>query len=524
VGAAIIGIGSASGSLAALAGGAVSGANAPQLLVGAALGLVIGALGALGAIAVADRRAVRAFEAGVDAATLSAAASQSMEPAPRGNGATAARPPLRAGAPVPAVAASSTDSRADLRADVGAPATTPARARTAGTVRPAENLEALVTSIGHRYQSLADRQLEALTGLADDEPENGALALATRLARRMRRASKTLQVLADDPDSRETAPTATITDVIAAAIADNDEFARIDYRSLHPARVDGEIVPDLVHLLAELIDNAIGSSRTNSTSVTVLGRRSTDAYLLSVVDEGAGMPTGQRELANERVHTPPALGQQSPAAFGLPTVGRLAARHDIGVTLLEAATDGVIAKVRLPARVLGGGKDRDATPTRAKDRPAVAATGAAATAAGATPGRDDTVIDLSERGARPAPVTAAAAPGATLSNGPEGRDGNSRDGGSRDSGSDDRDGRNQRENRNRRAEPDPASRAELARQVQRNRPTPQEAPVRTSMQPASLARPTERATTPPTRPAGTGGDGERNPNRRPKDGGAGGSA
>src|SRR5436190_1156749 len=82
-----------------------------------------------------------------------------------------------------AVAASSTTESRDPRADTGTPAATPARARTAGTVRPAENLEALVTSIGHRYQSLADRQLEALTGLADDEPENGALALATRLAR-----------------------------------------------------------------------------------------------------------------------------------------------------------------------------------------------------------------------------------------------------------------------------------------------------------------------------------------------------
>src|SRR5215218_2015428 len=124
VGAGIIGIGSASGLVAALAGAAVSSADAPQLLVGAALGLVIGALGALGAIAVADRRAVRAFEAGVDAATLSAAAAPSMEPAPRGNVATAARAPLRAAASAPAVAASSTSESRDPRADAGAPATT----------------------------------------------------------------------------------------------------------------------------------------------------------------------------------------------------------------------------------------------------------------------------------------------------------------------------------------------------------------------------------------------------------------
>jgi hypothetical protein len=251
----------------------------------------------------------------------------------------------------------------------------PGAVRTAGTprvARPAGNLELLVASIGHRFQSLADRQLDALTDLAGEDAGNAKLALATRLARRVRRASKSLQVLADDPDSREVAPNTPITEVIAAALADNDDFARIDFRSVHPAQVDGEVVPDLVHLLAELIDNAAVSSRANGTRVAVLGRRSDDAYLLSVVDEGTGIAADQRNVANERVQAPPRLTDQSPAAFGLPTVGRLAARHGIGVVLLEAATDGVIAKVRLPARLVGGEDGGPAGP-RAKDRPPVGA-------------------------------------------------------------------------------------------------------------------------------------------------------
>jgi hypothetical protein len=122
--------------------------------------------------------------------------------------------------------------------------------------------------------------------------------------------------------------------------------------------------------------------RPSPTSCTC--RRSDDGYLLSVVDEGGGMPRADRESANQTLQTPPALRQQSPARFGLSTTGRLAARHGIAVTLLEAATDGVIAKVRLPAAVLdtppGRGR-RDQKPVE----PARAV--------------DGDVIDLTARGA-----------------------------------------------------------------------------------------------------------------------------
>lgn len=468
-GASIIGICALAGLVAAVGGGLVAGGDAPKLLVGAALGLVVGALGALGVIAVVDRR----LSVDVVDPRLVAFDGADGGEAPLSGAVRTAGPAV---APV-AVAAPSADAAATAPSAAEAPARTRGGVTlTAGTgqstvVRPAANLEALVTSIGHRYQSLADRQLAALSDLAGEDlgdgPDSPKLALATRLARRMRRTSKTLQVLADDPDSRETAPTANIGDVIAAAIADNDEFARIDYRSLHPGQVDGEVVPDVVHLLAELIDNAVSSSRTNGTSVTVLGRRSSDGYILSVVDEGSGMPTNQRTVANDRVHTPPSLGQQSPAAFGLPTVGRLAARHDITVTLLEAATDGVIAKVRLPVRVMA---DQLAGPAarRAKDRPAVGTPGTPGTPgttgdpSGERAGADS-VIDLTDGEARSAtvgagPVKATAA--ATVGASTEGRGGR----------------------------PDPSGRADLARQVQRNRSTNQEAPVRNPMQPASLDR------------------------------------
>ena len=186
------------------------------------------------------------------------------------------------------------------------------------------------------------------------------LAASTRLARRIRRASKTLQVLAHDGECQETSERTSIVSVIELAIADNDHQGRIDYQSVHNAAVSGDAVPDLVHLLAELIDNAITASEHNQTKVVVLGRRSSDGYLLSVVDEGRGIADPERHSANSVLEAPPTLAAQPADSFGLATVGRLASRHGVGVTLLEAATDGVIAKVRLPAALLDGprGKGR----------------------------------------------------------------------------------------------------------------------------------------------------------------------
>ncbi|MPY92981.1 MAG: hypothetical protein GEV08_07910 [Acidimicrobiia bacterium] len=335
-------VGAVSGTIAGLAALVVSGGTGANPVLGAVAGLVVGALGGV---------ATGALHPSAPALVPAVAGRT----APSGLEGLGLDGPDELGGPI---------TTGDLLAVVG-----PAPA--AERLRPAGNLSPLVTSIGNRYRVLADRQLGALGQPSATDagrqpaPTAGAesnagrvasddLGQAARLSRRMRRLAKTLEVLADDPESAELAEPATVTEIIRAAIADNDEQVRIDFSSLHPASVDGGAVADLVHLLAELIDNAIVSSAGNGTKVVVLGRRSTDGYLLSVVDEGAGMRPGDRESANGRLSSPPPLAQQSPTAFGLPTVGRLADRHEIAVHLLEAATDGLIAKVRIPARLLDG--------------------------------------------------------------------------------------------------------------------------------------------------------------------------
>ncbi len=356
----VLGASAAVGLVSGLGGGLVCGAGATQLGIGAIIGLAVGLLGGLAVGSLFERRTNLLLRSNPE---LAVPATQH-----------AVGPATMAALPSPAASG---------------------------------HLDELVTSIGRRHQVLADRQLAALLALAEGEGgRTEELAASTRLARRIRRASKTLQVLARDSGSQETSERSSIVSVIEMAIADNDHQGRIDYQSVHNAAVSGEAVPDLVHLLAELIDNAVTASEHNQTKVVVLGRRSSDGYLLSVVDEGRGIADPERHDANAVLEAPPTLASQPAASFGMATVGRLASRHEVGVTLLEAATDGVIAKVRLPAALLDGPRSKG-RPDRQTDEAGRTVDGAVIDLTG-EPSESGEPSEPSEERAQPAEARAGA--------------------------------------------------------------------------------------------------------------------
>jgi signal transduction histidine kinase len=315
----------AAGALASLIAGLIAGGSAVAIVVGVLIGLVIGALAGIGLMVLAPRITWTA--------------------------------PSWAG-PWPGAAQGSTARRTDL-ADDDTEALPAAEIDEPIPVTPPPQV--LLGTIGHRFRALANRQLAALQDAKRQTNPEMHLATVTRLAARIRRSATSLQVLADHPESHETASACTIEEILRDALVDIEQRARVDHSSLHPASIDGEAVPDLVHLLAELIDNAVTASHAQGSPVVVLGRSSADGYVLSVMDEGLGMAEARRARANDRLQHPTDDWQQD-AAFGLATAGRLAARHGIAVTLLEAPTDGVIAKVRLPARLVSGGTLRRSAP------------------------------------------------------------------------------------------------------------------------------------------------------------------
>jgi signal transduction histidine kinase len=126
---------------------------------------------------------------------------------------------------------------------------------------------------------------------------------------------------------------------------------------VEPAKLAGDSVLDLMHLLAELIENAATFSPAE-TRVAVTGRRAGGHYVLTVTDQGPGMPEDDLAIAAEVLATaaPPATD----AWHGLYAVGRLAERAAMTVHLRNGDDGGLVAEVHVPAALLSG-DDRPTT-------------------------------------------------------------------------------------------------------------------------------------------------------------------
>jgi signal transduction histidine kinase len=241
------------------------------------------------------------------------------------------------------------------------------------TGRPAAALAA-VPGLARRGQALADRQLRLLEELARDEPDHrrrqGLLGV-DHLATRLRRTSETLLAMTGpDPARRSTRPVP-LAMVLRAAAAEAEPQGpaptagrRVDLLTSGEVRVAGPAGVDLVHLLAELLDNAAAfSAPTAPIVVTAAGDG--DGQLIEVADRGLGMTDKELAWANQRLAggtgADPA-GQAAGDRLGLLIVAHLAARNGFSVRLGRSPAGGITAAVRLPAALLS-------TPAPAAARP-----------------------------------------------------------------------------------------------------------------------------------------------------------
>jgi signal transduction histidine kinase len=228
---------------------------------------------------------------------------------------------------------------------------------------------AAVPGLARRGQALADRQLQLLEDLARDEPDplrRQGLAGVDHLANRLRRTAETLLAMAGEP-ARQDARPLPVTALLHAAVAeaepggarqDGTPVGRTPGRPVEllttgEAEVEGAAATDLVHLLAELLDNAAAFSPPTAP-IVVTGAPDGDGYLVEVADRGLGMTDQELSWANQRLA---GGGHDQPAAaagdrLGLQIAGRLAARNGFGVRLGRSPAGGVTAAVHLPAERL----------------------------------------------------------------------------------------------------------------------------------------------------------------------------
>jgi signal transduction histidine kinase len=217
------------------------------------------------------------------------------------------------------------------------------------------NVNAMFVNLSRRSQSLVERQIRLIDDLEQGEQDAERLANLFKmdhLATRMRRNSENLLVLAGhDLSSRWNQPVALV-DVLRAAMSEIEEYERVSLNMQPGIAVRGPTVNDLVHLLAELAENATSLSSAD-TPVNISGHLlNSGGVLVDITDQGVGMGSEEMAHANWRLDNPPVVDVAVSRRMGLFVVGRLAARHGIRVRLRPGASGGLTALVWLPDEVI----------------------------------------------------------------------------------------------------------------------------------------------------------------------------
>ncbi|WP_240506581.1 nitrate- and nitrite sensing domain-containing protein [Thermoactinospora rubra] len=217
------------------------------------------------------------------------------------------------------------------------------------------NVNAMFVNLSRRSQTLVERQLTLIERLERGERDDarlGDLFKLDHLATRMRRNSENLLVLAGQEIARKWTQPVELLDVVRAALGEVENYDRVSIQVASDVAVVGQAVNDVVHLLAELVENAISFSRHDTKVVISSSRIDGGGVMVSVSDQGIGMTQEELAQANWRLAHPPVVDVSVSRRMGLFVVGRLALRHDIRVQLRQQDVGGLSAMVLLPEHLL----------------------------------------------------------------------------------------------------------------------------------------------------------------------------
>ncbi|MFI5587667.1 nitrate- and nitrite sensing domain-containing protein [Amycolatopsis sp. NPDC051758] len=213
-----------------------------------------------------------------------------------------------------------------------------------------EGTKTVFLNIAHRSQVIVHRQLKVLDQAErkQEDPEQlDTLFQLDHLSTRARRNAENLIILGGGQPGRQWRNPVGLAELVRGASAETEDFARVKTAALPQIAVRGPVVGDLVHLLAELIDNATSFSPPQSR-VEIRGNVVGKGVVIEVEDQGLGLEPDQTEEINVMLADPPDFGIMALSdepRLGLFVVARLAARHGIQVHLRESAYGGTRAIV-----------------------------------------------------------------------------------------------------------------------------------------------------------------------------------
>lgn len=214
-------------------------------------------------------------------------------------------------------------------------------------------------TMSRRSRALVDQQLSLIDGLERNEEDPDRLETLFRLdhlAARLRRNSANLLVLAGAQISRDQRESVALSTAVNAAVSEVEDYRRVTITRLPQCAVVSAAVGGVIHLLAELIDNALRYSPPTAPVRVSAARGTGGSVLLRVADAGLGMTDADRRIANMRLQTGGEVTPDNARHMGLFVVGRLAGRHGIRVGLrgpaAGKASTGTTAEVYLPLAIL----------------------------------------------------------------------------------------------------------------------------------------------------------------------------
>jgi signal transduction histidine kinase len=227
--------------------------------------------------------------------------------------------------------------------------------------RQCDSVSAIFVSFLRRSSSLLEPMLRLIDSLelGEDDPERLAVLFQMdHLATRMRRNTDSALVLAGHQTPRRWTEPVTLVDVLRAALSEIEQYDRV-VLDVEPAvsitasaAVNASAAVDIVHLLAELLENATTFS-PSTAQVTVSGRTARGGdWLISITDAGTGMPEEQLRQLNWQLAHPPLADAEVARRMGLFAVGHLAARHGINVVMRQPPGGGTTAEVHIPAALI----------------------------------------------------------------------------------------------------------------------------------------------------------------------------
>ncbi|ETK34305.1 sensor histidine kinase [Microbispora sp. ATCC PTA-5024] len=209
-------------------------------------------------------------------------------------------------------------------------------------------------NLARRSQSLLQRQLSMLDALEQEITDPDMLERlfgVDHLTTRMRRHAEGLIILSGAAPGRGWRDPVSLYDVARAAVEEVEDYLRVDVQVPHGHALAGAAVTDVVHLLAELAENATIFSPPH-TRVQIRGEMVARGFAIEVEDRGLGVAPEEMHHLNERLANPPEFDLADSDRLGLFVVGLLARRHGIRVSLRPSPYGGTSAVVLLPKELV----------------------------------------------------------------------------------------------------------------------------------------------------------------------------